>query len=257
MAFTSKTLQKSPVPGQLLRQAGQSLREEFDRLCEDRLMPYVFIPFFFLLIFAVESVQKIGRQPLSPQFWLIMSILITAYSGFQIFRLRPRLRRLRQGERGERRVAEILDRIRGKGFVAYHDLQEKGFNIDHVVVGPTGIYAIETKAWNVFGSRTINYFGENDLVIGGKITLGRPLQGARGSARAVRLQLEEHLHERYAVKALLVFLGDWRINREAIDTDVDIITANRLENYLEWQQPELTRKEIERVCSHLERSARG
>ncbi|MSU70175.1 MAG: NERD domain-containing protein [Opitutaceae bacterium] len=50
---------------------------------------------------------------------------------------------------GERVVAEALEPLKAQGFRVFHDVPSgeasHPFNIDHVVVGPSGIFAIETK----------------------------------------------------------------------------------------------------------------
>jgi hypothetical protein len=247
---------RSLAPGKLLRLAGQSLRVKAERQFDD-FVPYLMIVFAFWIVRLVEWMQKIAGEHPTPGFWMFLSLLVTVYGGVRAFRLYPQLRNARHSERGKRRVAETLDRIRSKGFVVFHDLPEDGSKIDHLVVGPTGIYSIETKAWNVIGSRTIDYQNENEVVLGGRITDGRLLRQARGSARAVHLRLKEHLHENYWVKPLLVFLGDWRVSRQAGDFAVTVMTADQLEDYFDRGQPELTRKEIAHICSHLKRSARS
>lgn len=245
---------QSLMPGKLLRIAGQSLREKAERQFDD-FVPYLMIVFAFWIVCLVEWVQKIAGEHPNPGLWMLVSLLVTCYGGVRAFRLYPQLRNLRLGERGERRVGEILDRIRSKGFVVYHDFPGNGFNVDHVVVGPSGIYAIETKARS--GSGIIDYRSDNDLLLGGRISDGPALRQARGSARAVHLELKEHLREHYWVKPLLIFLGDWRVRRAAGDFTVDVITEDQLETYFDRGQPELTSKEIAHICSHLERSARS
>jgi hypothetical protein len=55
--------------------------------------------------------------------------------------------RLRQGAMGEEIIAEILQPLRTQGYVVFHDLVVPGGteNIDHVVIGPTGFYVIDTQ----------------------------------------------------------------------------------------------------------------
>ena len=244
------------MAGKLLRLAGQSLRVKAERQFDD-FVPYLMIVFGFWIVCLVEWMQKIVGEHPTLGFWMFLSLLVTCYGGVRAFRLYPQLQNARLGKPGQRRVAEILGRIRSKGFVVFHDLPENGSNIDHVVVGPTGIYAIATRAWNAIGSRTIDYQTENEVILGGRITDGRLLREVRGSARAVHLRLKKHLHENYWVKPLLVFLGDWRVSRGAGDFAVTVMTADQLEDYFDLGQPELTGKEIAHICSHLKRSARN
>jgi hypothetical protein len=57
------------------------------------------------------------------------------------------LDRWRLGARAEQAIGELLDELRGEGFIVMHDIeQEFEGNIDHLVSGPTGVFMIESKA---------------------------------------------------------------------------------------------------------------
>jgi hypothetical protein len=62
----------------------------------------------------------------------------------------------RIGAEGERKTARYLDRLAEAGFIVLHDRKVPGYggNLDHVAIGPTGVWAIETK--NVAGKVEIN-----------------------------------------------------------------------------------------------------
>lgn len=51
-----------------------------------------------------------------------------------------------QGAEGEEVVGGILEGLAGEGWRAIHDVSFGGCNIDHVVIGPGGIFTIETKS---------------------------------------------------------------------------------------------------------------
>ena len=86
-----------------------------------------------------------------------------------------------KGARGEERVAWVLSGL-PRGFHVFHDLLCGGRSegIDHVVVGPTGLFAIETKCWS--GSVTLE---EGVLRVDGGLPSRPPLEQARASAAAV------------------------------------------------------------------------
>jgi hypothetical protein len=52
-----------------------------------------------------------------------------------------------KGARGEMAVAVLLGPLASKGYRVLHDLDTGHGNVDHVVIGPSGAYAIETKEW--------------------------------------------------------------------------------------------------------------
>ena len=49
------------------------------------------------------------------------------------------------GAKAEQAVAEALHKLPDDYFV-FHDLEFSSFNIDHVVLGPNGIFLVETKS---------------------------------------------------------------------------------------------------------------
>jgi hypothetical protein len=252
--FPKKKNQRSTVPV-VRRRAGQSVREEWDRLVNDNLPFVIFLPAMLWLVWFTQRPTIANR--ISPDFWLALAIIVTGASAIAYLRLIPRARNLVRGEKGELRVAEILDDLRSSGYRVYHDLVEDGFNIDHVVVGPTGVYAIETKFRS--GSGVIEYRNGDGLFIGNnKLDEDRdPLAQARGSARAVRERLKEDTGLNRHVKAVLVFVGDWKIKNAWRDTDVAVLSTKELPTYFDRYQPELKRDELRLIASHLERSAKS
>jgi hypothetical protein len=76
---------------------------------------------------------------------------------------------LRRGIDGEERVAEILAELEPNGYRAIHDLDIGRGNADHVLVGPAGVFVIETKDWGgrfypVRGRLMFNKRAANEVV---------------------------------------------------------------------------------------------
>lgn len=110
--------------------------------------------------------------------WIGYRRLFSAFSG------------LNRGERGELRIAEILDDLRSSGYRAFHDLVGDGYNIDHVVVGPAGVFAIETKFRS--GQGEIEFRNGEGLFVGGRKEENDPLVQARRHARDVSRIIKEN-----------------------------------------------------------------
>ena len=69
-----------------------------------------------------------------------------------VLKRRKLFKRLREARNGERVVAEHLNQLIAEGYTVFHDVPcgfKKGkkmlFNIDHLLVGKKGIFAVETK----------------------------------------------------------------------------------------------------------------
>jgi Nuclease-related domain len=209
------------------------------------------IPFTLWLVGIVEAIQKLGGQKLDPRFWMFLSILITIYTGVRIFRLSgPRNRIKRQ--KLDAPLPQIVDRVRSSGLDLYYEANERDGSVDYIVVGHAGIYALEVKARNVFGSRRIDYRRENELVLGGKISDNRPLQQARVAAQKIRDRLAGHLLAHDLVKPLVVFLGDWQIDHPATETDVAVVSDRQLEEYFRQQPPILSDSELAQISTQLD-----
>lgn len=61
--------------------------------------------------------------------------------------MRRWLRNHKQGAEGEELVGNRLDEQLSNAYRVLHDVEMTFGNVDHVVIGPTGAFAIETKAW--------------------------------------------------------------------------------------------------------------
>jgi Nuclease-related domain len=77
-------------------------------------------------------------------------LAVAALVGWRLrFRPSEQARSWRRGAHGERRTARLLRRLARDGFVIFHDLAVPGAdaNLDHLVIGPTGVFVIDSKQW--------------------------------------------------------------------------------------------------------------
>lgn len=153
----------------LLRSAGSSTLETVERL-------NVKLNHHLRWIGIVVSIQVIG-QSLSGTFTsgrlhgLLLPILSALTVGSLIWHLAKvtvaLIKRSHQiaHYHGERIVGEHLKMLMIGGYRVFHDLQFDGFNVDHAVVGPGGVFAIETlvrQPRKVDGANPhVNFDGEN------------------------------------------------------------------------------------------------
>jgi hypothetical protein len=96
-----------------------------------------------------------------------------------------RLAAFLKGARGEERVAHALAFLPA-AFTIFHGVSVRGMrtDCDHVVVGPTGVFAIETKYWS--GRVSVE---EGEVLYNGLRPSRSPVKQARDSARSLQTAL--------------------------------------------------------------------
>lgn len=97
------------------------------------------------LPFAASSVQAhitVGKFPWA---FALMGSVGATYFGFKTWKLFSKLTKLRLGHTAEIATANELIGLQALGYQVFHDVQADGFNIDHLVIGKNGVFAIETK----------------------------------------------------------------------------------------------------------------
>ncbi|WP_119066494.1 nuclease-related domain-containing protein [Rubrobacter indicoceani] len=87
-----------------------------------------------------------------------------------------------KGARAERAVGDELDKLYKEGFHVFHDYKPDNFaNVDHFIVGPTGVFAIETKS----SEGEITSDGMELMLNGRRLSHKNPLKQVRGEAKQI------------------------------------------------------------------------
>jgi hypothetical protein len=168
----------------------------------------------------------------------------------------------RIGYFGEREVGEIVDDLRLKGFHVFHNVPASEvqpiFHLDHVIVGSTGVFAIQTR------SRTRKTprpgFAEHKIIFDGQKLVypwGDDFQGlefARDRAIWLESWLAQILGRQVPVQPILVFPG-WWVEEHAINT-VRVLNPKQIAAVVNRNTPMLTEEQVETVTRQLEARCR-
>jgi hypothetical protein len=85
---------------------------------------------------------------LAPRLGLVLGALAVVAAGWGLrFRPSPDAAAWRRGAEGEQRTARLLEPLERHGWAVLHDLAVPGSraNIDHLVIGPGGVFVIDSK----------------------------------------------------------------------------------------------------------------
>jgi hypothetical protein len=80
----------------------------------------------------------------------LVGLATAALMGWRLrFRPSEQARAWQRGAAGERQTARLLDRLGRDGYVVLHDLAmpDSPVNVDHLVIGPSGLFVIDSKLW--------------------------------------------------------------------------------------------------------------
>jgi hypothetical protein len=256
MAFNRKKKSSSPVEGPLRRLPGQSVRDERDKLLNDQLFEYLLVAFGFCSLAVWEWLRRWIGLPFAAEIFTGAALFMSAYCAFRIFRLRKEIRNLNQAEKGERRVSELLTQLRRKRYVAFDDLIVDQSNIDHVLVGPGGIFAIETKAYSIFGNGCVGVDEFGVLRLGNKPALKNPVRQAVRSAANIAKILKDRMRRDFDVTPVLIFPG-WTLKGAKAETGVVVLNDAMISEFFESRPTVLSDEQITNICSHLDQTARS
>ncbi len=164
---------------------------------------------------------------------------------------------------GERIVAEALEPLKARGWLVFHDVPcgdaKAPFNIDHVVVGPGGVFAIETKTRRKGRGR--EGFAAHEIIYDGSV-LAYPwgedrhgLEQAERQARWLTDWLAQQLGLHATVWPILTFPG-WMIIRRGTGTVV-VLNPKELAAAIESRPPTaLDASQIDLIARQLEARCR-
>ena len=204
---------RSPLRDDPLRLPGQSADEQIRDLIYTQITERIFFVGIVLLVTGMEWFRWAFQTPVSPHAYTAVLVLAMAVAVPQILAARRRLRNLRLGRDGERAVGQTLERLRRHGYHVFHDIIGTDWNVDHVVIGPGGVFTVETKTLSKprRGRATITH-DQAGLHQNG-IDLGDCLIQARSQARFLGYLLGEETGKCYAIQPVVVFPG-WFIEAD-------------------------------------------
>jgi hypothetical protein len=235
LAWTNRQLRRSPLKRPPFRLPGQSGEERIHKLRE-AFFEDVTVTMCLVAMALMQWMQwwlELPPRPIPVTVLALTAILYVWKKGVPLKRV---IGNLKLGRDGERVVGQILEQLRGKGYEVFHDISGPDFNIDHAIVGPAGVFTIETKTRTklIGGSSTIVYDG-NAIRFENGGSFKRPLKQARAQA----LWLADLLNAtkaNFTVRPVVVF-PEWYVERigNRSKDDVWVLNPKALEKFLDHE----------------------
>jgi Nuclease-related domain len=106
------------------------------------------LPWRVAILLGICAAGGVLGSLLAPWLGLVLGVLAAVAAGWGLrFRPSPDAVAWRRGAVGERRTGRLLDPLERHGWAVLHDLAvpRRQANIDHLVIGPGGVFVIDSK----------------------------------------------------------------------------------------------------------------
>jgi hypothetical protein len=249
----------------LLRIPGGSLLKRLDNLNEQINLYLIYVLILPLTIYSTLISYSYFQaiQPPPAVIWMsaIICIAATAYLVFKLAGLLSRRRRIRLDFEGEMAVGQELNQLMLQGFSVYHDFPADTFNIDHIVVGTIGVFAVETRTLGrgtgrgsssgeetvAYDGRMLNYADSSDFA-----TIEQANQQAEWLSKWLAATTEEPL----AVRAIVTLPG-WVVKRTSAD-GIPVVNPGQFASLFEHIKPRpVSENMLNRIREQLEHKCRS
>ena len=249
---------RSPLKGKPLRLPGQSVDEARLALVERMFERPALLSIVLVVLAFMEWYRHFFKLPTSPVLYTAVAAISLAFTAWRFYRMLPQVRQLRQATEGEKVVGQYLENFRAQGYHVFHDLIGVGFNVDHVLIGPAGVFTIETKTWSkpIKGDARITFDGES--IRAAAMEPDRdPMIQAFAQAGWLRELLKESTGKSYLVRPVIVFPG-WFIEKTGESSrPLWVLNPKALPAFLDNEPTRLPNEDIRLASYHLSRFVRG
>lgn len=168
--------------------------------------------------------------------WLLAGVIVGV-----LFALRmappPHVASWEFGAFGEELTAKELRRLEREGWIVLHDLANGPANFDHVVIGPAGIFCLNSK-WSGYDLR----WTEDGRLVGRhrydeeiRMDVSAQVRRARGEAAALSEIIQKRSGEKVWVNPVIVWWGEVEHGGRSLD-GVGVVQGKRLVDGLRKQK---------------------
>ena len=196
----------------------------------------------FVLLGAFLSALILGAGT-----WLFGGLFVASLIAVLVY-WNKGLRRIEsffRGARGEERVANVLAGL-PETYHVFHDFVADGIHVDHVVLGPAGVFSVETKNWQ--GKVEIM---EGHILVNGALPSRDPVAQAQREADHVRATLKR-LGYNGTVTPMVCFASNAFRDDVAMCGSLQIMNVSQVAGWFASQPESVPANELVRLVQLME-----
>jgi hypothetical protein len=251
---------KSPAREKdLFRSPGQTLMRRLDQINQEigfSLLYLLAVPLFIYaayisqLYFGQKEINAIGIVIIA-----ILCITCMAYFFYNLVTSIRKKRTIRAAYDSQVAVAQELNQLMRDGYYVYHNFPGDNFDIDHVIVGHTGVFSVETrtrakpKTAKRMQDATVTYDGR--ALYFPKGDDWETIDLAKKQASWLSNWIQQSVGEPVAVRAVVVLPG-WYVKRISAD-GIPVINPQQFSSLFTYIKPRhLSEEMITRIVTQIE-----
>ena len=269
-----KRRERPPVEFKLLRGPGETLRRRLAKFDENLIFHIggwgvVPLVVFSLALHFGFSAFKFHTWM---QLWCATGVVVFLFAIALLYSIRRVMRGLFRyradwlGYMGERFVAEKIAPLEREGFRIFHDVPAEAgnrkFNLDHVIVGPNGLWLVETKTRRKGRARP--GYKENEVTFDGERLIWpwgedrNGLEQAEAEARWLSEWVQRLTGVEIATRPILALPGWWVNERKLAHVrvlnpiNIPAAVRSRRERTLSDEKIDLIARQLEELCRDVE-----
>jgi hypothetical protein len=262
-AFNRSKKRRSAWMPDFLRAPGQSSGEKIDYLngkIERQAALLITLPLFLCSIYLFHLyVYKTEINPILIQIVVLAGAGLSVYFLVTTLKLIKARRMVRLGYESKMAVARELEQLVVEGNHVYHDFPAEDSNIDHIVVGRSGIFAVETgthskpAAAKRMDDATVEYNGKILMFPNGDDD--QTIARAERQASYVSDWISSAVGEQVAARAIVALPG-WFVKRTSPD-GISVVNPDQFPSLFRHIKPRfLTDEMITRIVAQIEQKCR-
>lgn len=253
---------RSPLTADLVRPPGHSLRLQIDAIRDKVDEDFILLVTIPLVLYSMHLTQShflsVPESTFRTTVGIAAGIIAIGWMSVRLLRHSRRLDRMRIGVDAEMFVGQELDQLMRSGAAVFHDIPADKFNIDHLVIARSGVFAVETKG----RAKPIRGQGSKDasVVFDGsalRFPSWSEVESISQSTRQARWTAEwlsSAVGEPVDVTPVLAIPG-WWIDRRG-PSPVLIYNGKKPQFLLSIKSPVLTDEMVKRISHQVEQRCR-
>jgi hypothetical protein len=246
---------RSPLRTRPLPAPGQSLSRQLDELLYGKIMPWMIVGVTLIIFAVLEWMDWFFESPPHPVMATATALLGCLFIAWRVKKQIPLVKQMAQGVDGEKVVGQRLEQLRTLGYEVFHDIVGNGHNIDHAIVGPGGVFSIETKTISkpARGNPTVVFDGESIRVNGLKPDRD-PIGQAKAEAHELARIIRDNNGPKINVLPVVLYPG-WFVEAKK-STAVLVLNDKFFIDYIKHEPAKLSPADINQIRTVIEMHSR-